>query len=546
MAGRAPVDRTLAALARERTLERIWSRDHTVWSADPGGVADRLGWLSADSSMGPGLAEVRRFAGDAVAEGIEHIVLLGMGGSSRAARAIARTLPARPGYPGMIAVESTLPAVVLPVMDRIDPERSLVILSSKSGTTIEPLMNYRVFRKEMDAALGAGPAGRRFAAITDPGTPLVDLARAEGFGRVFTGDPTIGGRFSALSHFGLVPAALVGQDVGSLVEEGSRMRRLCGPGVAPDANPAAGLGAAIGAMSAAGRDKLTLITSPGMFGFSLWVVQLVAESLGKDGRGVVPVAGEPPVDPDLYGDDRLFVYLRLDGDDNDPTDRALGQVGDRGHPVITLRMRSRQELGAEFFRWELAVAIAAAVIGVNPFDQPDVQLSKDRTWDILSGPRGVLDLSAGAHRTGDGARELSRLLGSSRDGDYLGILAFLPHAGGVEGALRELREKVVRRYRLATTLGHGPGYLHSTGQVHKGGPDSGIFLLLTAPHRQDTEVPGEPYTLGEVTDADSLGDIGALGQLGRRLVHVRLPDDSAGALQALAAEIDRHAVSFGR
>ncbi len=545
MADRAPVDRTLAALAGERTLERIWRRDHTVWSRDPGGVADRLGWLSADRWMGTGLAEVRRFAGDVIAEGIEHIVLLGMGGSSRAARAIHRTLPARPGHPRMIAVESTLPAVVHSAMDQIDPARSLVILSSKSGTTIEPLMTYKVIRKEMDTALGPGPAGRRFAAITDPGTPLVDLALAEGFGKVFTGDPTVGGRFSALTHFGLVPAALVGQDVGSLVEEGSRMRRLCGPGVAPDANPAASLGAAIGAMSLAGRDKLTLVTSPGMFGFSLWVVQLVAESLGKDGKGVIPVAGEPLVDPDLYGDDRLFIYLRLDGDDNDSTDRALGGVGDRGHPVITLRMQTRQELGAEFFRWELAVAIAAAVIGVNPFDQPDVQMSKDRTGDILSGPRGGLDLSAGAHPIDEGAWELARLLGCSRAGDYLGILAFLPHAGGVEGALRKLREKVVRRYRLATTIGHGPGYLHSTGQVHKGGPGSGIFLLLTAPHQEDTAIPGEPYTLGEVTDADSLGDLGALGQLGRRLVHVRLPDDSAGAVESLTAEIDGQAVRSG-
>ena len=530
-------------MAGERTLERIWRRDHTVWNPDPGGIADRLGWLSADQWMRPRLPEVEQFAGDAAAEGIEHVVLLGMGGSSRAARAIQRTLPARPGYPKLIPVESTLPAVVLQVMEQIDPARSLVILSSKSGTTIEPLMIYRVLRKAMDTALGTGSSGRRFAAITDPGTPLIDLARDEGFGRVFTGDPTIGGRFSALTHFGLVPAALLGQDVESLVEEGARMRRLCGPGLAPDANPAASLGAAIGTMSLMGRDKLTLVTSPGMFGFGLWVVQLVAESLGKDGGGVIPVAGEPPIDADLYGDDRLFVYLRLEGDDNDSTDEALGDVSDWGHPVIVLRMQSRTELGAEFFRWELAVAIAAAVIGVNPFDQPDVQMSKDRTGDMLGDPRSDLDLSAGALSTEEGARRLARLLGSSRNGDYLGILAFLPAAGGVRDALRRLREKVVRRYRLATTLGHGPGYLHSTGQLHKGGPASGVFLLLTAPHREDEAIPGEPYTLGEVTDADALGDLGALRQLGRRLVHIRLPDDSGGAVESLTAEIERQSSS---
>ncbi|MDD9995840.1 MAG: glucose-6-phosphate isomerase, partial [Dehalococcoidia bacterium] len=446
----------------------------------------------------------------------------------------------------MIPVESTLPSVVLPVLDQIDLARSMVILSSKSGTTIEPLMLYRVLRDAMDTALGAGPAGRRFAAITDPGTPLVDLARDQGFGKVFLGDPTIGGRFSALTHFGLVPTALLGISVESLVQEGTRMRRLCGPGVSPNANPAASLGAAIGSMSLAGWDKLTLVVSPEMFGFGHWVVQLVAESLGKDGKGIIPVAGEPPVDPDLYGDDRLFVYLRLDGDDNDSTDEAIGELSDRGHPVIILRMQSRQELGAEFFRWELAVAVAAAVIGVNPFDQPHVQMSKDRTRNILGGLRGGLDLTAGAHQIEQGARELARLLASRRDGDYLGILAFLPANGGVEGALRELRERAVRHYRLATTLGHGPGYLHSTGQLHKGGPATGIFLVLTAPHHRDAAIPGEPYSLGEVTDADSLGDLGALGQMGRRLVHVRLTDHSAHAVESLTAAIDRNALSAGQ
>ena len=283
-----------------------------------------------------------------------------------------------------------------------------------------------------------------------------------------------------------------------------------------------------------------------MFGFGHWVVQLVAESLGKDGKGIIPVAGEPPVDPDLYGDDRLFVYLRLDGDDNDSTDEAIGELSDRGHPVIILRMQSRQELGAEFFRWELAVAVAAAVIGVNPFDQPHVQMSKDRTRNILGGLRGGLDLTAGAHQIEQGARELARLLASRRDGDYLGILAFLPANGGVEGALRELRERAVRHYRLATTLGHGPGYLHSTGQLHKGGPATGIFLVLTAPHHRDAAIPGEPYSLGEVTDADSLGDLGALGQMGRRLVHVRLTDHSAHAVESLTAAIDRNALSAGQ
>jgi len=262
----------------------------------------------------------------------------------------------------------------------------------------------------------------------------------------------------------------------------------------------------------------------------------VAESLGKDGKGVVPVAGEPLVDPDLYGRDRLFVYLRLDGDDNDETDDKLEAVSSLGHPVITLRMPNREALGGEFFRWELAVAVAAHVMGVNPFDQPDVQLSKDRTRDILT------EISAGASvnsprqaglPVGDGALALAELLAAAGDGDYFGALAFLPHTQGIDDALRRLRDAVMRRHRLATTLGHGPGYLHSTGQLHKGGPDSGIFLLLTAPHARDIPIPGRTYTLGDVTDADALGDLGALNDLGRRVVHVALPDDSADSIDAL-------------
>lgn len=536
MAGEVSVAKALSGLAAEGIVDRIWRSDHTVWNGDADGIAGRLGWLHAADWIAPRLEDVRNFAGEVIEDGIDHFVLLGMGGSSRAAKVIHRTFGNAPGHPRMIPGESTVPATVQMALGRIDPAKTLVLISSKSGSTIEPMLLYQVFREAVERAVGAERAGRRFAAITDPGSPLATLASEAGFGKVFLNDPTVGGRFSAMTYFGLVPAALLGADVGALVQGGRRMRELCRPGLPPDTNPAAVLGATIGSMAMRGRDKLTLVTSPAMFGYGLWVVQLVAESLGKDGKGVVPVAGEPLVAPDLYGRDRLFVYLRLDGDDNDETDRALEAVSATGRPVITLRMPDREALGGEFFRWELAVAVAASVMGVNPFDQPDVQVSKSRTREILGGlSEGVLD-EMRAPAPGQPAR-LAAMLKGAAEGDYLGILAFLPHTDGVDIGLRRMREAMVRRYRLATTVGHGPGYLHSTGQLHKGGPNNGIFLLLTTPHASDVPIPGRPYSLGDVTDADALGDFEALTGLGRRVVHVRLPDDSEESIDALTAAL---------
>jgi len=544
MAGEVSVARTLSSLAAGRIVDRIWSRDHTVWRPRPDRVSDRLGWLDAPDWITPRLAEIQAFADEAIAGGIDHFVLLGMGGSSRAAKVIHRTFGNAPGHPQMIPGESTVPATIGAALERIDPAKTLVLISSKSGTTMEPLLMYRVFRQALEQELGQKDAGMKFAAITDPGTALARLATQEGFRKAFLNDPEIGGRFSAITYFGLVPAALLGADIGALVAGGRRMRELCKPGLPPDTNPAAVLGATIGSMAMRGRNKLTLVTSPAMFGYGLWVVQLVAESLGKDGKGVVPVAGEPLVDPGLYGRDRLFVYLRLDSDDNDETDDALEAVSALGHPVITLRMPNREAVGGEFFRWEMAVAVAASVMGVNPFDQPDVQLSKDRTRAILgdltndsnrgNAPSKAAEAKAEANKSAvKNAAQVAALLHAAVDGDYLGVLAFLPHTDAIDDALRRLREGVLRRYRLATTLGHGPGYLHSTGQLHKGGPDSGIFLLLTTPHGEDIPIPGRDYSLGDVTDADALGDLGALKGLGRRVVHIALPDGPAQAIDAL-------------
>ncbi len=547
MVSEVSVAQTLSSLAGEGIVDRIWRRDHTVWNPQPGGIPDRLGWLTATDWIAPRLGEIRSFADEVIDEDIDHFVLLGMGGSSRAAKVIHRTFGSAPGHPQMVPGESTVPSTIGAALERIDPANTLVLISSKSGATLEPLMTYKVFRDAIEQCLGAVASGLRFVAITDPETPLTRLATEAGFGKVFVNDPTVGGRFSAITHFGLVPAALLGVDVEALVQGGRRMRELCAQGLPPDTNPAAVLGATVGSMAIRGRDKPPLVTSPAMFGYGLWVVQLVAESLGKDGQGVVPVAGEPLVDPELYGGDRLFVYLRLDGDDNNATDDALEAVSSIGHPVITLRMPNREALGGEFFRWEMAVAVAAHVMGVNPFDQPNVQLSKARTREILGSiphntlghtPHGIA-LSSDVVSAGEpeSADKLAGLLDAADEGDYIAILAFLPHTDGIDDALRRMREALLHRYRLATTLGHGPGYLHSTGQLHKGGPNNGIFLLLTTPHTRDVLIPGHHFSMGDVTDADALGDLGALKGLNRRVVHVRLPDDSPQSIAALTAAL---------
>ena len=533
MAGEDPVASALAAVDAGSMIDRVWARDHTLWDPDPAGIEDRLGWLDADERIGPRLGELERLADEAAGEGARTFVLAGMGGSSAAAKAIAATLGAARGRPRMVAADSTVPAEFGSVLGTFDPARSLVVVASKSGTTAETLALYRALRDAADDALGPARAGKRFVVITDPGTPLSDLAHREGFRRTFCSDPTVGGRFSAMIHYGLLPAALMGAGTASLVESGTQMRAECAPGGGAAQNPAAILGAAIAAYASGGRDKLTLVTSPGLSGFAPWAVHLVAESLGKRGRGVVPVSGEPEAPPECYGPDRLFVHLRLEGDDNAGADAFIRAVAGAGHPVVTLPLADRGALGGEFFRWEMAVSIAAALVGVNPFDQPDVERSKDLARGILGTP-GSPDPGGR-----DRADDLSALLAEGRGSDYLAVLAYLPRTAPIDAALSRLRGAVLRRWGIATTLGHGPDYTHSTGQLHKGGPGCGIFAVLTAPHCGDRTGPGASAGLGRLTDAIALGDLAALRELGRRAVHIGLGEDPARSIESLAAALER-------
>ena len=526
-------DEAAAFLERSRAVDRLWARDHTLWREDPTEIADRLGWLDVPAEMMERVQDLAAFAAEIRAEGVERVILLGMGGSALGPETLRQCFGKRPGFPDLATLDSTLPDRVKAVADSLDAARTLFVVSSKSGTTIEPNALYGFFRRLVEGAVGRARAGERFIAITDAGTPLDDMARADGFRRVFRNRADIGGRYSVLSYFGLVPAALMGCDLRGLLSGGAAMRDLCVPNADPLANPAARFGAEMGALAMSGRDKLTILASPALAPFGLWAEQLVAESLGKDGRGIVPIVGEPLGGAAAYGEDRQFVHMKTRGEDSD-ADALADALESAGHPLTRFEMDAdalAAGLGAEFYRWEFAVAAAGAVMGVNPFDQPDVQRAKDLAQAALDEyARGgrLPDISASGS-----ARELAA---SMRPGDYMAILAYVQQTARTDAALFELRAALLSQYGAATTLGYGPRYLHSTGQLHKGGANNAAALAITAPHRATVEIPGERIDFGALADAQAWSDVEALKAAGRRTASVVLPPDAdpADAIRALA------------
>jgi glucose-6-phosphate isomerase/transaldolase/glucose-6-phosphate isomerase len=531
------LDTGLADLQRQNVARRIWQGDYTLWKPDPAEITDRLGWLTVAGAMRVQLSELLNFAGEVRNAGFRHVVLLGMGGSSLGPEVLRRTFGSAPGYPELIVLDSTAPAWVQSVADAIDPARTLFLVSSKSGFTIEPNTFYAHFRGLADAAVGRDRAGQHFVAITDPGTVLETLAGSASFRRAFLNPPDIGGRYSVLSYFGLVPAALIGLDLPRLLDRADRMARRCGPARLdqPDpgpSNPGLWLGAVMAAGVRQGRDKLTLVASPSIAGFGLWAEQLLAESTGKEGTGIVPVAGEPLLAAQAYGRDRLFVYLRLEGDDNAAVDGALRSIQDSGHPVVRLDWRDRYDLGAEFFRWEFATAVAGSALGINPFDQPDVQSAKDQTDQVLAQYQATGSLPAI-----DAAGSVNSLLRQARPGDYLAIMVYGQETPQLDEILQSLRRRVMERHQIATTLGYGPRFLHSTGQMHKGGPNSARFLQITVEHQGDMPIPGYPFTFGVLNDAQSLGDFQALQSAGRSAARVALGTDAAAGVARLLQDL---------
>ena len=525
------VTTALTQLARDNVVARIWDKDHTVWKDDPTEITDRLGWLTISRDMTEHVSDLQSFAEEVRGEGVRDVVLLGMGGSSLGPEVLRQCIGSAPGFPALTVLDSTVPERVGTVTRSIDPARALFIVSSKSGGTIEPNSFYKHFRHIVESAVGAERAGRHFVAITDTGTSLAERGAAEGFRRVFENPPDLGGRYSVGSFFGLVPAALCGMDCGKLLDRISQMAARCeaGPGVRN--NPGGWLGAALGSLTLEGRDKLTLTASPEITSFGLWVEQLIAESTGKDGKGIVPVVNEPLLEPNVYGDDRFFVHMRLSGSDNAAADVAFERLRGAGHPVVTLEMDDVYDVGAEFFRWEMATAVAGHLLAIHPFDQPNVQQAKDVTNRVLETyvNEGALpDAEEGS---------LVNLLGQAMEGDYLSIMAYVEETDGVTNAVNMLRQYAMRTHRIATTLGYGPRFLHSTGQLHKGGPNTGLFLQMASDVRSDIPIPGERFGFGTLAAAQAIGDYEALKETGRRVVRLNLGGDAEAAVLRLLGRL---------
>ena len=521
----------LARLQAEDVVARIWRRDHTVWKPAPTEIEDRLGWLTVTRRMRQEATALQVFAQGVRSVGYRHVVLLGMGGSSLGPEVLRNVIGSAEGYPQLIVLDSTVPTVVRTVSETIDPARTLFLVSSKSGSTIEPNCLYAHFRELTEAACGRA-AGANFIAVTDPRTVLERLADGAGFRRTFLNPPDIGGRYSVLSYFGLVPAALMGIGISKLLDRADAVAQACGPDKAVADNPGARLGAAMAQLTLQGRDKLTLVTSPSIASFGLWAEQLLAESTGKEGTGIIPVAGEPLLSPDDYGADRQFVYLRLEGDDNTDTDAAMRAIQQSPHPLTCIELLDQYDLAAEFYRWEFATAIAGAVLGIHPFDQPDVQSAKDMTDAMLSQLQQTGELPPVK-----APASIQGLLADVQQDSYVAILAYCQQTSEVDSSLFSLRKELAQRYGVATTAGYGPRYLHSTGQLHKGGTASGVYLMLTADDGPDVPIPGRPYTFGQLAQAQAMGDLRALQAAGRPVAWLRLEGNTAASIKSLANSI---------
>ncbi len=533
-------------------VRRLWQRDPTVWTNTD--EAGWLGWLEIIDRQLETLDRLEALARDVRQSGFTHALLLGMGGSSLCPEVLRMTFGRIPGHPELLVLDSTDPAQVRSFERRVALGSTLFIVSSKSGTTLEPALFKRYFFERLRQAAGAERAARQFMAITDPGTQLEEEARAAGFWRIFYGFPDIGGRFSALSDFGMAPAAVMGLDTKRLLESAGRMAAACRPEAPVEANPGVTLGAILGALAGAGRDKLTLVASPGIRGFGAWLEQLVAESTGKDDKAIIPVDQEPLAPPDRYGGDRLFVYLRLDSAPEPAQDAAVAAFEQAGHPVIRIGVAEPYALGQEFFRWELATAVAGSILGINPFNQPDVVFSKTETKKLTSYYERTGSLPAEAPMLEEdglklfadpadapgllaGGRSLTACLRTHlarlAEGDYFAVLAYLEMQPDYERILQEIRTAVRDRRGVATCLGFGPRFLHSTGQAYKAGPNSGVFLQITCDDAEDLPVPGLPYTFGVVKAAQARGDFQVLVDRGRRALWVHLGADLRSGLERL-------------
>jgi transaldolase/glucose-6-phosphate isomerase len=556
----AAIAAEMEAWRKDGRIRRLWAGDKSLWTGSD--EAKWVGWLHIGEQELADLDRLRSFAEHVKKVEFTDVVLLGMGGSSLGPEVLGETFARQAGWPRFHMLDSTDPAQITAIERSIDVARTLFIVSSKSGSTLEPNILLDYFLDRAGAVGGKGKAGEQFIAVTDAGSPLERRARELQFARVFHGTPSIGGRYSVLSKFGLVPAAALGLDVRRLLETTRTMQRSCGADVPPSENPGVQLGVAMGvAATGFGRDKVTIIASPGIADFGAWLEQLLAESTGKQGRGLIPLAGEPLAVPECYGSDRFFVYLELDGQVDPSQQRAVEALERAGHPVVRIRVKDGWHIGQEFFRWETATAVAGSTIGIDPFNQPDVEASKDKTRAltdayekshrlpedtpvfrengvaVYADPRNAAEL--GRHNTLVGylKSQFGHVHGGGKDGDYVALLAYIERDEANTRALNAMRTRIRDKTRAATCLGFGPRFQHSTGQAYKGGPNSGVFLQVTCDDSTDIDVPGHSYSFGVVKAAQASGDLAVLVERNRRALRVHLKNVDAG-LAELSHAID--------
>jgi len=534
------LEQTLQKLTEERVVPRIWDLDYTLWQPEPREITNRLGWLRSAQTMRERVPDLQAFAAELRAEGFSHVLLLGMGGSSLAPELFAKVFGPQCDGLELAILDTTAPGKVLEFARRLDPARTLFVVATKSGGTVETLSAFKYFYNWSLEALGAEKVGQHFVAITDPGSGLEQLAQVYRFRRIFLNDPNIGGRYSVLSCFGMVPAALVGLDVERLLDQALEMAQRCGAGVPVTQHPAAWLGGVMGALAQAGRDKLTLLLPDLLLPLGDWIEQLVAESTGKTGKGILPVVGEPLLTPERYGEDRLFVDVRF----AESTERLeqVEALSAAGHPVVRLELRDLYDLGGQFFLWSMATAIAGYVLGVNPFDQPNVEAAKRLARQMVAEYLEKGALPVFEQRTPD-PEEVLRFLDQARPGDYIALQAYITPTPESDAALQALRQRLLLRTRCAVTVGYGPRFLHSTGQLHKGDAGRGWFIQFTAEETEDAPIPdkaGETASgmgFSVLIKAQALGDYLALREAGRRVISVNLGAAPVQALLHLAAKL---------
>ncbi len=554
------VNTTLQDLADVGFSRRLWEKDPSLWRQGPDGdkvIKDRLGWLSVVDMMTGCADDIARFADDVKNAGFTNAVLLGMGGSSLSPEVSRITFGVNPGYPDLIVLDTSVPGAIMDAESRINMAKTLFIVSSKSGTTVETVDGCRYFYDRVKALKGDS-AGENFIAITDPDTPLAKLAQDNHFRRAFLNPPDIGGRYSALSYFGLVPAAVIGADIKQLLHKASAMTEACASCVTPMNNPGIILGTVMGELALSGRNKVTILASPEIQSFGLWVEQLLAESTGKNGTGLIPVTGELLAAPEHYGPDRLFVYLRLETSSNRDMDQRMDALRLAGQPVVQIRLDDKYDLGQEYFRWEIAVSTAGALLGINAFDEPNVKESKDNTNRLLdefkqngklpeenlvieeNGIKLYCDASykaaldkvraASPYVEEDIVSYVYAHLDQVQPGNYVALMAFVEPSGKLDGIFTCMRDQIRDAHQVATTFGYGPRFLHSTGQLHKGGPNSGIFVQFTADDREDASIPGEQYTFSTLKQAQAMGDAQSLRGKGRPLIRLHVGKNTVDGL----------------